>query len=352
MNGRRRRPALVVLLLLVLIVAAVVSRGGGTCRSVAPHLHAHGAALVAGVLSDPPCPATGRAVYNARDDGGLPLDVLDPIVDPRGGYLGVYHSSRGASGPRSRIFDVNLGHSSNLISWHRLRVLAPRASMGTLRPIPGAAGFLLAVERQGGHDTVALAYYPNLAAVLAARPAAAVDLPLRFSRLANGTPSFVRIAWNGGLRRSRITLTFHYLVRAGVDREAIGVVDGFNRNWRAHRDRTTDLLLSEAGFAGNHGDQRLFVAGGRPWRVLEAQVHPHDFATWHLVLLDPRSGSLNGLTLHLRDGARSASFGNPVAAVLPAPHGHGHVLVMTVFVFSNGPAAADAGELIFYRHLP
>jgi hypothetical protein len=338
------------MLVAIAVGASLVGPRGGGCRSLTPR--GHGPALLTAMLSDPPCPVTGQAVYNALDDRGLPLDVLDPIADPRGGYLGVYHSSRGAGGPQARIFDVRLAHSTDLVHWDRLRVLVPQASMATLRAIPGTDGYLLAVERSGRHDTVALAYYPSLAAVLGGRASSDVDLPLRFSRLANGTPAFLRIAWNGGMARSVVTLSFHYLVRAGVDREATGVVRGFGRNWRAQRDTGTDQLLLRAGFAGNHGGQRLFVAAGRPWRILEAQVRPQDFATWHLLLLGPGARSLQPLTLHLRDGTRRASFGNPVVSVLPAPNDRGHVLVMTVFVFSNGPAAADAGELIYLRRFP
>ena len=50
-------------------------------------------------------------------------------------------------------------------------------------------------------------------------------------------------------------------------------------------------------------------------------------------------------------GPMGCSFGNPVVAPLPAPHGRGEVLAVTLFVFSSGPAAREAGELLFYRPL-
>jgi hypothetical protein len=345
---RLRRAALAgVVLVASLLMASVLRHRERACRSPAPP--SAGAAWVFASLGAVPCPPSRLTAYGARDDQGAPLDALDPIADPRGGYLGVYHVPR----PRARgTFDVMLARSFDLVHWRRIRLLVPGAAMATLRAVPGTGRYMLAVERDGPPNTILLAYYPSLRAVLSGHPASGVDLPLRLSRRADGTPAFDAIAWNGSLARSVLTLTFHYLNGAGVDREAVGVVRGFRPDWRTRPDLVTDSLLSQEGFAGNHGDGRLFAVAGQPWRVLEAQRHPRDFASWQVVVYDAAARRYRPITFHLRDGTHSASFGNPIVAVLPAARGGEQVLVVTVFVFSAGPAAADAGELVYHRPRP
>jgi hypothetical protein len=239
-----------------------------------------------------------------------------------------------------------------------VQVLDPSgASVPSLRAIPGAAGYLLAYEKQGrsrmGH--VRIRYYATLAALRSNRAAAQVDLPIRFSPFNNGTPSFLSIDWRGGPARSVVKLAFHYETarrrrHPGPDREAVGTLGGLRR-WQAAPDAAIDALLARRGLAGNHGGVREFAIDGRRWRVYEGQTAFGDFSGWHVLLYDVSSGALEPLALRTPSGRSSSSFGNPTATVLRAPDGSRRVLVVTVFVFSAGPSSSDPGELVYYQPL-
>ena len=358
------RRQVVLLLVAVLFVGAVIgARHRGANCAAAPFGAAPASAGPQGgqlirLLEGGTCPQDGQVAFALRDDTGAPMEVLDPVADPRGGYLGVYHTSAaGHAAADARGYELVLAHSDDLLHWRRLRVLdGGGASMGTLQPVPGGNGFLLAYEKapaQTGHF-IRVCYYAQPSALQAGRASACRALPRTLSALNEGTPSLLSIRWNGGLDRSVIELAFHYELTAGqgagADREALGVLTGFRR-FSALPDQTVDAALTRAGFAGSHGDQRQFAYGGQTWSVYEANTTASGFASWFSVLYAPSSRAVYPLAFRTTDGVLPRSFGNPVVEVLPAPGGHGRVLAMTLFVFSAGPAARLAGELIFYRPL-
>ena len=188
-----------------------------------------------------PCPSTGRVSFNARDDHGDSMAVLDPVASSGSGYLGVYHTEFQPPGePAGVDFRISLARSTDLIHWTRMAILDPTgASMPTLQPVPGAPGYLLAYEKRApdGGGVVRLRYYPSLAALLAGRFAAQKDIPRSFSPFNDGTPTILWIHWNGGLRRSSIELGFHYESAPhgwrGPDREALGTLRRFRLGPRA-----------------------------------------------------------------------------------------------------------------------
>jgi hypothetical protein len=291
------------------------------------------------------------------DNLGHQLGALDPIADPAGGYLGVSHSPIGSPpGATSEDFEISVAHSADLLHWRRIAVLDHvGASNPTLRPIPGDRGYLLAYEKAlGAHSphVIRIRYYRSLASLLAGQVTAQVDLPLRFSRFSDGTPSFYSVRWRGGLRRSIIELGFHYETAIGLgpgrDQEATGTVRGFSQ-WTASRGTQINDLLDGHGFIGAHGDRRQFSFGGKPWRVYESSTTLRGFGTWHVLLYDLSSHQLLPLTISTSTGAVSTSFANPRVTVLPAPHGSGQVLVVTMFVFGRGPALTQPGELVYYQ---
>lgn len=358
------RRSLIVLLLVVLVLGAAIGarHHSANCAArsfatVPAGAGAQAAQLVA-LLEGGPCPQNGPVAFALRDSSGAPMDVLDPLADPDGGYLGVYQSpAPGRSPVDATRYQLVLGRSEDLLHWQRLRVLDPNgATMGTLQTIPGTHGFLLAYEKapaQVGHY-VRLCYYPTREDLLGARPSACRDLPRTMSALNDGTPSLLAIRWRGGLNRSLIRLGFHYELAAGKaggpDREAVGYLSGFRR-FSAVADRRVDTALTRAGFPGSHGDERRFTFAGRTWRVYEANTSASAFDSWFSVLYSPRDGKVYPLAFRTPAGVLPRSFGNPVVEVLPAPSGRGRVLAMTLFVFSAGPAAPLAGELLFYRTL-
>lgn len=308
-----------------------------------------------GLIENLPCPQTGRVSFDTSDNLGDSMAALDTIADPAGGYLGVYHTTfHPHSGSGAVDFRISLAQSIDLIHWTRVEVLDPSgASMPTLRPIPGAPGYLLAYEKRIGHgDVVRIRYYGTLDDLLGGRFAAQVDLPRMFSPFNNGTPTILWTRWNHGLRRSVIELGFHYQTatkkgRPGPDREALGLLRGFDR-WSARTDPSTDAALDRQGLSGSHGDWRQFRFGGDHWRLYEAQTSYNDFGTWRVVLDSPASDRLYSVTPTMEAQTVSSSFANPIAHEEPAPDGHGQVLVVTMFLFSaQGPGAA--GELDYYQ---
>jgi len=334
--------------------------GGDQCQSSTPAPAAQpqpntSADRLASLIQDVPCPATGRVSYNTSDNLGDSMAVLDTVPDPAGGYLGVYHTAyRTQPGAGSTwAFRASLAHSDDLLHWTRIEVLDPvGASMPTLRPIPGAPGYLLAYEKTlspHGSNFVRLRYYRTLGGLLAGRVASQRDLPRSFSPYNNGTPTILSIRWHGRIDRSAIDVGFHYQTvsrgRPGPDREATGTLSGFAR-WSPRTDASTDAALDHVGLSGSHGDWRDFSFEGSSWRVYEAQTSYNDFGTWR-VLLDS-SGQMQPLTLSTTAGSVSSSIGNPVAQEEPAPGGHGRVLMITMFLF--GPyATGEGGELVYYQ---
>ena len=302
------------------------------------------------LLEEVPCPSSGRVAYDASDDHGDSMSVLDPIPSPRGGYLGVYHSAFRLRGDPFMNFRISIGQSSDLIHWTRAKVLDPSgASMPTIRAIAGSPGYLLAYEkslRRG--NVVRLRYYPSVGALLAGRYSAQRDLPRSFSRYNDGTPTILWAQWNGSLWRSVIELGFHYETDPkgwrGPDREAIGTLRRF-RAWTARTDRSTDTKLDHRGFTGSHGDMRQFRSKGSRWRVYEAQTSYNDFGAWRVVLENPASRRMYSLALRMGSQTVARSFANPVARVERGPGGEGQVLVVTMYLFSG----LAQGELVYYQ---
>ena len=355
---RQSRTRISLLFILGLILLVVIARPHG--KVCEPGEAGSSSGRLGGYLTTAltvvPCPGTGRVVYNARDNFGGQMDALDPIDDPSGGYLGVYHTPVRPAGGGALVYNVSLAHSTDLIHWTRVRVLTTDASMPSLAPIPGTAGYLLAYEQTARADFIRVVFYPSLQDLLAGHAAAGISLPRLFSAFSNGTPSFQSIDWRGGLARSVVRLAFHYEAGSAPgqssppDREATGTLTGF-RTWSAAPDSSIDAALTRIGLLGNHGDQRDFSFAGSNWRVYEAQTQPGNFSTWHVLLYGVASREFEPLQLTLADGNFSTSFGNPIVNVVRAPSGHGDALVVTVFVFNTGAAASEAGELVYYQPL-
>ena len=302
------------------------------------------------MIDEVPSPVTGRVYTHGLDDHGKQLGALDPIADPAGGYLGVYHSPSVWRGRPT--FRISLAHSEDLLHWRRIRVLDQvGASMPTLQPIPGTRGYLLAYEKaHPGGNLIRLAYFRSRASLLAGWAAARLTLPRRLSPYSNGTPTILWIHWRGSPARSVIGLGFHYQSQTGhrpwADRDAQGVLVGW-RWWSAHEDTDTDAALFGQRLQGNHGDWRQFGFGGFQWRVYEGQKRFDDFATWHVLLYASHSGAVYPLSLEM-DSLPITSVGNPIVREEPGPGGQGRVLVVTCFVFAAA-ARRLTGELVFYQ---
>lgn len=362
-HGRRRWGLAVLSLLGVLALWSAPAEADGVptpqqpCPTPAPATGVAPQALSAlaqleELIENVPCAGSGQVSYGTTDNLGGSMDVLDPIADPAGGYLGVYHTQFGSHAGE---FRISLAQSPDLIHWTRIVVLDPLgASMPTLRAV-GNGGFLLAYEKAIPNlgNIVRVRYYRSLTALQTGHFAAQRDLPQTFSRFNDGTPTILSITWHHGLARSVIHIGFHYETEArggrGPDREAIGTLVDFKR-WTAHIQKPLDLALDRQGLAGNHGDWRQFNFANDRWRIYEGQAAFGNFGTWRVILEDISTGQLYPLTLSSDSQAISGSVANPVVAVLPAPDGGGQVLVVTLYLFSADSPALPR-ELIYYQAL-
>jgi len=295
-------------------------------------------------------------------------------VEAQGQYIGVHHSLIGQH------FELSVVTSGDLMTWRHRATLDSDASQGALAALSNA-GFLVAYEKgqtlsvaplvplpeqlavvSGLIDRVniRLRYYASLARLLTGRSSREFTVPLTLSRYAEGTPDIESAALRPDLAHSRILLGFHYFTDVNgdlfpdVDRQATGVLTNF-ATWKAQRALSLDrsfLTLNELhdGFdsppAGNIGDRDGVDVDGARLYVHEAQYVPGDFGSWRLFLRDPAAGTVRPLFVRTQLGSRS--FGNPSATRLVSPRGRAATLA-TMYVFSEGAAAGEAGELIFYR---
>ncbi len=304
-----------------------------------------------------PSPPRSGSAFRVVDSLGASTDALDVIVNPAvpGSYLGVYHINLG----RGR-FALRLGSSRDLRRWSKIADLdAGGGAMGALRALPGG-GFLLAYEAQRPTQpsgkvatNVRLRFYRDAGALLRGSVTEERTLPRRLSPTNEGTPNFRGVTWRGSLSSSRILLGFHWLdhgPKLPVDRQGLATLD--RGRWSVSRDAGVDRALSKMGFHGNHGARRQFhfPAGGKLWRIYEAQELVNVTGSWRVFLYDVDARRLKRLQVRTPRGSRS--FANPTVSILPSPHpAGGSALVVTMFVFAAGAGSGEAGELVYYQAL-
>ena len=113
-----------------------------------------------------------------------------------------------------------------------------------------------------------------------------------------------------------------------------------------------DRALSAMGFHGNHGARRQFhfPAGGKLWRIYEAQERVNVTGSWRVFLYDVDARRLKRLQIRTPRGSRS--FANPTVGILPSPHSAGgSALVVTMFIFAAGAGDGESGALVYYHDL-
>jgi hypothetical protein len=288
--------------------------------------------------------ATSR--YGTRDDVGHSMDTLKIIEGPEGNYLGVYHVFTGTR------FTVRVATSVDLLEWQHRGVLDDDASQPTIAALP-TGGFLVALEAGGAGrpSWLRLRHYAGLSELLAADADRTVNIPHTLvpdGRLAEGTPSIHSAVLRPDLDRSVIDIGFHYFRDGDVDRQARGRLTDFRR-WEARRQRHLDSAVESCGVSGNIGDRDHVRWQGRELDVIEGQLRKGDWSSWRVFLYDRSARSANPLQVRTHGG--STAFGNPTVRQLRSPAGAAAVAV-TLFVFSEGAAPGEPGELVYYRELP
>jgi hypothetical protein len=96
-------------------------------------------------------------------------------------------------------------------------------------------------------------------------------------------------------------------------------------------------------------DRDALTWRGRSVELVEGQLRKNDWASWRVFLYDP--ASRRACPLHIRTHGGSVAFGNPTITAVTSPTG-ADAIVVTLFLFSEGAAAGEAGQLVYYRQLP
>jgi hypothetical protein len=107
-----------------------------------------------------------------------------------------------------------------------------------------------------------------------------------------------------------------------------------------------DRAITAAGYPGKHGDRDERLWRRRPYEIVEAQWSRDGdgWANWRITLYDWLESTTYPVPIHTAGG--STSFGNPALTELTDPAGQ-PVLVVTLFLFSEGAAPGEAGPLLY-----
>ena len=296
--------------------------------------------------------ATGYR-YSAHDDKNCGLDTIKIIENPLGGYLGVYHSYIGG------IFYVRLAESNDLLNWRYIKTIDAYASQPTIAKAPNDA-YIVAFEKENSSSShLKVCYYSNLSALIDANglPSFTIDLPMTLSSANEGTPNIYNITVRNSVLN--VTIGFHYNnLTANADEVAIGwltvsLINATNWRWQTKPMKGyTGKLRDEFYVKGNIGDRDFGQIFGMEFTLQEGNLNERvpgtDWTAWRIFLYNHSSGSF--VMLNITTHAGSTSFGNPTFTLLKSPSGR-TAIVVTYYIFSEGAAEGEAGQLIFYKEL-
>ena len=329
-----------------------------------------------------------RHRYSVKDNRGHGMDCMRVVFAPVESdtrevirYLAVYHS-------RSRVtrqFEVHLAQSFDLLRWEHLRRVAPNADMPVIRVDQTTGRVLVAYEQflsSTGQSPCAngVREFESVHHLLSgsAEAKAQFRIPNTIAKI-EGTPSIH--AWDPTART--VSLWFHYhndtTRRDLVARGALTGFPGAAPLWTAEPHIEYNLDATTAGVSGNVGGRhRLSLNTSSDGRdsdgtrrstfvvlqegnVQKPPLWPTDWTAWRVWL--HRDNNDSTLTpLHVQTHGGSASVANPWASVLPCPDdtrscaNEGFTssvptrscLVVAYFVFGEGAARGEAGQLLFY----
>jgi hypothetical protein len=274
-------------------------------------------------------------VYNAHDDAGHSMDTAKIIPDPAGGFIAVYHTLVNGQ------FKVNLATSPDLLDWTWVRELAGSNSGSASQPtiLQSGDAFVMAWEQEP-RNHLKLSYFNSRDDLMAGAVAKSYEAPMVLSSCANGTPNLY------AANSERVDVGFHYFDNCVVDRQARGIVtwDGFS----ASAQHNFDNALLYWGVKGNIGDRDGYLDfEGFNFGVIEGQFVNGDFGSFRTFVFDYQTGNADPLPVRTHGGSRA--FANPTFTIVtvdgvPA-------IVTTLFLPSEGAAAGEAGELIYFRKL-
>lgn len=273
--------------------------------------------------------------YNAKDNVGHSMDCAKIIANPEGGFIAVYHTYVNGEAK------VNLASSTDLLNWTWIRELAGSntgsASQPTIK-VASDGGFVMAWEQEPSNH-LKFVYFKNWTDLRNGAVNKSYEAARTLSSCAEGTPNLYAAS------STRLDVGFHYYRNCDVDRQARGTLTNFN-SWTASAQSNFDNALLYWGVAGNIGDRDGYLNyQGYNFGLIEGQFKKGDFGSWRTFIYDYSTGNAEQLNIHTNGG--STAFANPTFTALTF-NGQ-NVIVVTLFVPSEGAASGEAGELIYYR---
>ena len=300
------------------------------------------------VVEDAVSVATKR--FDTKDSRNLRVDALQVIKNPdAAGYIGTYHNIPLNDGQ----FDLQVGTSTNLLSWTFRATLEPNADMGALQHMPATGGYVLAHEQWGNPfstspSNLRFRHYLSTADLLAGNDARSFTAPISAFNPSNleGTPNLYNVSPDG----NDINVGFHYF-NAPVDRLATGrlhnLVSG-TTTWSAQVQGDRNDMLIAMDVVANIGDRHALDLYGSRYILQEGQYVVNDFGSWRGFFFDEERGRY--FPLFLRTPLGSRAHGNMTATYLPLPGG-GRGVVASYFIFSEQAQPGEPGQLVFFHTL-
>lgn len=274
--------------------------------------------------------------YQAADSAGHTMDTAKIIQDATGQYLAVYHTGIGGS-PH-----VSVATSADLVNWTWRHTFGAGTSQPTI--IAAGNGFVVAWEQEPSNH-LAFRYFASRGDLLGGVVSRGFDAPRTLSACAEGTPNIYSVRLSPDIDHSTIDVGAHYYWNCDRDRQQRGTLTNFS-SWHASAQSNVDNAMLYWGVGGNIGDRDALNYKGYNYGVFEGQYTKGDFGSWRTFLYDYQTGNADRTSIHTDRG--STAFANPSFTSIHAPNGHWAVVV-TLFLPSEGAAAGEAGELIYYR---
>jgi hypothetical protein len=274
--------------------------------------------------------------YAATDSAGHSMDTAKIIPDPTGGYLAVYHTMI------SGTFHVFVATSTDVLNWTYRAELGSDASQPYITATSG--GHYVVAWEQTPNNHIAFRYYASHADLLAGTASRSFDTQQTLSTCAEGTPKIYSVTLSPDIDHSTIDVGGHYFQNCDVDRQQRGTLTNFS-SWTTSAQPNVDNAMLYWGVKGNIGDRDAAQFEGYQFGLFEGQYTKNDFGSWRVFVYDYQTGNADTTTINTDGG--STAFANPSLTEIQTPTGARAILI-TLFVPSEGAAAGESGELIYY----
>lgn len=286
--------------------------------------------------------AADGVVYDAHDSIKQNMDGAKIIQDKSGEYLAVYHTFEN-NRPH-----LSLASSKDLINW---QFICRLGKIGQSQPYICQLqdnSYLVAAEQEEPPSAhVSLMLYANRQDLNRDKVKARFDAP-RTLALCEGTPNIYSVRLNPDIFHSSIDIGAHYYRNKVVDRQQRAKLTNFS-TWQTVAERGYDQVIERFGVKGNIGDRDFINYKTAQLGIIEGMGTIGDWSSWRCYLYDFVNGHAEPLSIKTRGGSRA--FANPAITNLRLPDGTPAVVV-TLFIPSQGSAAGEAGQLIYFRRCP